>query len=174
MTLLKNTFLYASLLLFLSTGILACGDNPVDSGEDDDDDQEEHSEAHGLRLILDGVEVYRVLEGQVSCQQEPCRIDVMEGDETALITVEFLDDDGQEIHEEDLEEDYSLGVEIADPDVADFEQGEDEGLWTLRIVGRLAGETRMKVELLHAGHADFTTPPLNDANAIVIRVTQNQ
>lgn len=171
----KRTLSSLLTLLLLAASVAACGDNPVDG------DEEEHSDVDGLRLILDGVEVYRVLDGQVSCQQEPCGIDVTEGDETALITIEFLDDGGDEVHADDLEGEFSLGYEIADSDIAEVEQHAEDGPWAFHVVGLQAGETKMQLELRHGDvsdeHGDFRTPPLDAANedrAISIRVALDQ
>lgn len=169
MTIRSKPFCYSVLILLFAIGAAACGDNPVD------DDNDEHSEVDGLRLILNGVEVYRTLEAEVSCQQEPCGIDVAEGSETALIRVEFLDHDGDEIHDEDLDEGFSLGFEIADPAIADVEQHDEDGKWNFHIVGLQAGETKMIVKLVHGAdqHDDFKTLPLTDPNALTVRVAQN-
>ena len=158
-------FLPALCLLAATLTLSAC-DNPVD------DDHDDHAEVHGLLLELNGVEVYRVLEGQVTCAQTPCGITVVEGEETALISVEFLAEDGDHIHGEDLDEAFGLGYEIADPSVAEFEQHDEDGKWRFHIHGEQAGETRMQLQLLHNNHADFTTPPLESADAIVVRVTE--
>lgn len=161
--------LYTLLFLLLGVGVIAC-DNPVDHDED------EHAEADGLRVLLDGAVVYRVLDGDVSCPNEPCVIVVAEGEETALFTVEFLTADGDEIHDEDLDEDFSLGFEMADPAIAEFEQ---DGTWSLRVVGKQVGETKAQLHLLHVGHPDFSTPPpalqngQPNPNALTIRVAQD-
>lgn len=163
-------FLYTIFTLLTAAGLAACGSNPVD------DDDDEHSEADGLRIVQNGVEIYRVLDGQVSCEQESCGINVAEGAETSLITVSFLDVDGDLIHDEDLDEDYSLGFEVADPAVAEAEQRVQDGKWTFRILGKEAGETRMVVKLVHLGdllHADFQTPPLDSPDVLAVRVAQN-
>lgn len=167
MTFRPTSSVYSFFILLLALGVAACGDNPVDHDDD------EHSDVHGLRLVLNGVEVYRLLEGQVSCQQEPCGVDVPEGDETALIRVEFLDDDGNEIHDEDLDEGFSLDYEFENPTIAEVEQHDEDGKWNFHIVGKQAGETKMIVKLMHGGHADFETLPFRQANALMIRVVQN-
>ncbi len=165
----KTTLLYTFVFLLLGAGVIGC-DNPVDNGDDDD-----HAEADGLRLLLDGAVVYRVLEDQVSCPEEPCEIVVTEGEETAVLTVEFLAADGDEIHDEDLDDDVSLGFEMADPAVAEFEQ---DGRWSFRVVGKQAGETKAQLHLMHVDHPDYSTPPTQEngvpnPNALTIRVAQN-
>lgn len=165
---MKNKFsipvlaIAGTLLLSLMAG---CDGNPVD------DDDHDHAEVEGLALILNGVEIYRVLEGVVSCTPATCGVTVAEGQETALITVEFLDHDGDEIHADDLDDDFSLGHVIADASIAEFEQHAGDGKWSFHVHGEAAGQTRMQLQLLHVGHADFTTPPTSDANAILVVVT---
>lgn len=163
----RKPFIYSLLVLLLAVGLTACDDNPVD-----DDGDDEHASVEGLAVRLNGIVVYQVLEGAVTCASAPCGITVTEGEETALIRVEFLDRDGDEIHAEDLDEDFSLGYEIEDESIAQFEQHEDDGKWNFHILGAQEGETNMQLQLLHVGHADFTTPPLGSANAITITVTQ--
>lgn len=159
---MKIPFLVLAVLF--AVGLTACGDNPVD-----DDDHDEHAEAHGLEVQLGDAVVYRVLEHVVSCDVEPCGITVAAGSETAVMTVEFLDEDGDHIHDEDLDEDFSLDFEIADGSVATVEQ---EGDWSFRIGGESVGETEFVLKLIHLEqHEDFTSPPLGEPGAITIRVT---
>ena len=155
-------------VLFLPFALAACSDNPVD------DDHDDHAEAEGMALVINGVEVYRVLQGQVSCAQEPCGVTVSPGDETPLITVEFLDADGDEIHAEDLDDGSGLGYEIADETIAAVEQHAEDGAWRFHIQGLQAGTTRMQVMLMHGDHADFTTPPLSNPDAVTIRVQETR
>jgi len=171
-----NTFTHTSksiltsiFVLVLAVGFAACDDNPV---ADDNDNDDEHAEVEGLLMEVNGAEVFRVLEGEVSCAQSPCGVSVAAGDETPLISVEFLDHDGDHIHGEDLGDDFSLGFEIEDESIAEFEQHAEDGKWNFHIHGEQSGETKMQLQLLHVGHADFTTPPLSNENAITITVTQ--
>ena len=162
-------YLFTIFMVLTAAGLAACDSNPVE------EDDEEHSEAYGLRLVQNGVEVYQVLDGQVTCPQAPCGITVAEGAETG-VTVSFLDVDGDLIHDDDLEEDYSLGFEMADPTIAEAEQRAQDGKWSFHVLGERAGETRMVVKLVHLGdisHADFQTPPLDSPNALTVRVEQN-
>lgn len=164
----RKAVLYSLFVLLMAVGLTACDDNPVDDDHDDD----EHASVEGLSVEINGVEVYRVLEGEVSCAQIPCGITVAAGEETPLITVEFLAEDGDEIHAEDFDDDFTLGHEIDDTSVAEFEQHAEDGTWNFHIRGLQAGVTEMQLQLLHVGHADFTTPPLGNANAITITVAQ--
>ena len=163
----RKSVLYSIFALLMAFGLTACDDNPVDDDHDD-----EHAEVEGLALVINGVEVYRVLAGVVTCDDEPCGITVEAGAETPLIRVEFLDGEGDEIHAEDLDDDFTLGHEIDDTSIAEFEQHAEDGRWNFHIHGEQSGVTEMQLQLLHVGHADFTTPPLGNANAIAIAVIQ--
>lgn len=162
---LQTPVLPVLVVLYAAAGLAAC-DNPVDN------DHEEHAEAFGLRLVLGGEEVYRVHDLQTTCPQGFCGIEVAEGEASALIRVDFLDEDENIIDVADLDEDFSLGHEILEPATAAFEQ---DGAWTFRIRGSQVGETKLRVMLMHLGeHEDFGSPPLQGANsekAIIIRVT---
>ncbi len=155
--------LLAATLMFFA----AC-DNAVD-----DDGHSDHAEAHGLRLTLNGVNVYQVLEGEVSCSSAPCGITISEGEETALISATFLDHDGDALSEAQLNEDqFSLGHEFETAGVAEFEQHDEDGKWRFHIHGEAAGTTAFQLKLMHGDHADFTTPPVSNENAIQITVTE--
>ena len=153
----------AFLTIPLAAALAACG-NPVKV-----DLHDEHAEVDGLRLVYDGVELYRFLDGVVRCAQEPCGMDVNVGEEKGPISVEFLDHDGDEIHEEDLDDEFELGFEVADLDIVSFEQ--DESKWSFRVQGLRPGEARIRLHLQHAGeHPDFSTPPLDSLTALTVRV----
>ncbi len=156
------------LLLLISAGLtLSACDNAVEENEN------EHAEAYGVRLVLNGVTVYQVFQGQVSCASEPCGVTIAEGEETALITAIFLDEDEDVISQSILDRDeYSMGYEFESEGIAEFEQHEEDGKWSFHLHGESAGSTRFQIKMKHGDHADFTTPPLADANAILITVTE--
>lgn len=154
-----NRFLFALLILPL---LVACS-NPADH----DDDHDDHAEAHGIRLVQGSTVFYQVLEGQVSCLATPCGVPVTIGQNLTGIEVQFLDEEGHEIHAEDLGSEFTMSVTVGSPGLALVEQ---VGRFGLRMTGVVAGSTTMQVVLNHDGHADLTTPPLSDANAVRITV----
>ncbi len=135
----------------------ACSDDPV--GLDD------HEEAEGVELVLNGEVVATYEEGVWTGELE-----VVEGEETALITVRFIDHDGEAIVPDD---DSYLEVEIGDETVAEFVQA-TPGEFSGRLQGVAAGDTYAVVRLMHGavgtGHPDFETAE-EEADALHVHVT---
>ncbi|MBN2365072.1 MAG: hypothetical protein EH225_03090, partial [Calditrichaeota bacterium] len=102
--------------------------NPVSA-----DNQGGHFEAIGLYLIQSGDTIVSYIGGTVEGQ-----IDVKEGEETPLLFVKFLTDDG-DVGTPDGPE-HSLDLSIADTTKAQVEthQGED---WEFHVMGKQAGAT---------------------------------
>lgn len=136
-------FIVSGLLL---GGILtACDSNPVD------DDHDHHAEeVEGLRLVA-GQLTMVTYDGATEDT-----IFVAIGAETELITVEFLDGDGDEVHADELSDEFSLGYDFGDVDVAAFEQDDEDGRWRFRLRGLQSGSTTMDLHLMHLDHEDFT------------------
>jgi hypothetical protein len=122
------------------------GDNPVKN-----DDEGEHAEAVGFILRNSGVELVRYENGEVSGN-----IEVGVGRETALLSVRFIDEDGN-LFAPDIDDGFSLGIEIADKAIAEVEQHEEDGAWNFHIIGLLAGRIDLTIKLNHGGHADFVS-----------------
>ncbi len=137
-----------AVIVFLIMGGLAACSNPAE-----DDDHDEHADAEGLVLVLDDEEVVRVEEAEVTGS-----LTVGAGETTSDIEVEFLDHDGHEVHGEDLDEEFTLGVEVRGSEIVTVAY---TGRWTFTLEGGDAGDTAIRVQLLHEGHADFTTPDIS-------------
>ena len=144
-------FLLASMMLF-TTG---CED-------DDHDHDEDHTDADGFVLEDEsGTEVYREFEGAMTGT-----VTLAVG-ETLELSVHFLDHEGNEIEheegEEEEEHDDELVVSENDASVAvveveDHEEGEEEHHeMALHVVGVSTGSTSFKLQLMHEGHADYTS-----------------
>ena len=146
-TLFKNIF---SILLLLSTAILftSC-DNPTSS------DEEEHSEPFGVALILNGVEI-AALENGVLTYAEGDHIELKVGEETDLITVRWISEDGDRFVP-DENDGYSLRWMDVNENVLEIEQHEEDGAWRFHFVGLSAGESDVRLQLFHNGHSDFTS-----------------
>ncbi|MDZ7659288.1 hypothetical protein [Fodinibius sp.] len=152
-------------LTFAATLLLAGCSNPAS----DDDDHDDHTEPHSIEFVLNGETVVSFTDGNISGH-----FDVAKGDETALITANFYDEDGDEIHGEDLDDEYSLAWNIGNTDHADIEQHDEDGRWSFHIVGKQAGETTVQFLLQHGDdHADFETPAVDENDAIEIHVTDS-
>ena len=145
-------FLLASMMLF-TTG---CEDDDHDHDHDED-----HTDADGFVLEDEsGTEVYREFEGAMTGT-----VTLAVG-ETLELSVHFLDHEGNEIeHEEEEEEDHEDGLVVSENDasiavveVEDHEEGEEEHHeMALHIVGVSTGSTTFKLQLMHEGHADYTS-----------------
>ena len=89
--------------------------------------------------------------------------------DTLELSVHFLDHDGNEIeHEEDGEEDHEDGLVVSENDtnvaVVEVEEHEEDGdhdedhhEMAIHVVGVSAGSTSFKLQLMHDGHADYTS-----------------
>jgi hypothetical protein len=153
-------FLLTSTILF-TTG---CGD-------DDHDDDDEHTDADGFILEGEnGTEIYREFEGEVTGS-----ISISIGD-TLELSVHFLDDEGNEIeHEEEEEEEEEehedeLSISGFDTSIAkveaeghdeegddDHDHEEEEHGMAIHIIGVSSGSTSFQLQLMHEGHADYTS-----------------
>lgn len=142
-------------ILILSLLIVSCS-NSV--GSDDDDDHEEHSEPFGVALIMNGVEIAFQEDGTVNYDSGD-HLEIAEGEETDLITVRWIAEDGDRF-EAHADEGYSLRWSGYDESILEVEQHEEDSPWQFHLVGVEAGETEIQFELWHNDeHSDFTSLP---------------
>ena len=151
-------FLLTSMLLF-TTG---CEDDDHDHDHDED-----HTDADGFVLEDEsGTEVYREFEGAMTGS-----VTLAVGD-TLELAVHFLDHEGNEIEhsEEEEGEEHEDGLEVSgnDASVAVVEvegheeeeehDGEEEHHGAaLHVIGVSTGSTSFQLQLMHDGHADYTS-----------------
>ena len=130
--------------------------------EDDDhnhDHDEEHTDADGFVLEDEsGSELYKEFEGTMTGT-----VTLSVGD-TLELSVHFLDHEGNEIEHEGYEEDEDKLVisendsNIAIVEVEEHEEGEEEHHeMAIHVIGVSAGSTSFKLQLMHEGHADYTS-----------------
>ena len=130
--------------------------------DDDHEHDDEHTDADGFVLEDEnGSEVYREFEGAIEGS-----VSLSVGD-TLVLSVHFLDHDGNEIeHEEDEEheeEDELVvsenDVNIAIVEVEEHEEGEEgeHHEMAIHVIGVSAGSTSFKLQLMHDNHADYTS-----------------
>ena len=141
-----TTLLFTGALLF-TTG---CEDDAHD------DHEEGHTDADGFILEdAAGSEVYREFEGAATGS-----VTLAVG-ETLELSVHFLDHEGNEIaHEEDHEGGLVVSennASVAVVEVEEHEEGEDHHGMGIHVQGVSAGSTSFKVQLMHDGHADYTS-----------------
>ena len=143
-------FMLIGMLLF-TTG---CEDDDHNHNHD-----EEHTDADGFVLEDEsGSEVYKEFEGAVTGT-----VTLSVGD-TLELSVHFLDHEENEIeHEGDEEEEEELVISENDSNIAiveveEHEEGEEEHHeMAIHVIGVSAGSTSFKLQLMHEGHADYTS-----------------
>lgn len=143
-------FMLIGMLLF-TTG---CEDDDHNHNHD-----EEHTDADGFVLEDEsGSEVYKEFEGAVTGT-----VTLSIGD-TLELSVHFLDHEENEIeHEGDEEDEDELVISENDSNIAiveveEHEEGEEEHHeMAIHVIGVSAGSTSFKLQLMHEGHADYTS-----------------
>ena len=149
---MKKSFIYSAktaLTLLLVTGLFISCDNST--GDDHDD----HSEPAGFVLKMNGADIITQLPGGTLTGE----FELEPGEETALITIFFLDEDGDEFQPDEPE--YSLGAEFEDEGIAEFEQHAEDGKWSFHIHAEAEGITDMVLMLMHNGHSDFNSQDIH-------------
>ncbi|MBO6793797.1 MAG: hypothetical protein JJ895_07800 [Balneolaceae bacterium] len=144
-TLFNNLFLYSVLGIFIT--VAACS-NSVTGGED------EHSEPEGFRLKLSGQTIVEQLPDEALTGG----ITVEAGEETALISIFFINHDGEEFQPDGEEE--TLGYEFAASGIAESEQHSEDGKWSFHVHGETEGNTTLQLMIMHDGHSDFESLPI--------------
>lgn len=140
-------------ILLLSVLAVSCS-NSVGS---DDDEHEEHSDPFGVALILNGVEIATQEDGLVSYASGD-HIDIPAGDETDLITIRFIAEDGDRF-EPHADEGYSLQWSVTNEEALEVEQHNEDGAWQFHLVGVSVGSSEIEFSLFHNDHSDFTSQP---------------
>jgi hypothetical protein len=154
-----HMILLLSSVMFISTG---CEDD-----DHDHDHDEEHTDADGFILEDEsGTEIYREFEGAMTGSV------VLSVGETLELSVHFLDHEGNEIeHSEEEEEDHEDGLEVSgfDSSIAtvevedheeedgDHDHDEEEHGNAIHVIGVSSGSTSFQLQLMHEGHADYTS-----------------
>lgn len=142
----SNTIPSIILITILSLSIFGCS-NPAGSEDD-------HPAPMGAVLKMNGQEIARYDQDGVTGQ-----IEVNAGQETTLITLFFLDADGNEFQPDEPE--LSLNWRDIDTSIANVEQHAEDGKWSFHIHGEAQGNTSVVFQLFHDGHSDFDTDPIS-------------
>ena len=126
--------------------------------QDDQIHDKEHTDADGFVLEDEsGVQIYSELEGDIEGS-----ITITPGD-TLELSVHFLDHDGDEIEHDEKEDKDELSVSENDSNIAivsveEHEEGEENHHeMAIQIIGVSSGSTSCKLQLMHDGHADYTS-----------------
>jgi hypothetical protein len=130
-----------SLLLALLTLTTAC---------DRIGGEEEHTEVEGLRLMNGTATVVTIREGVVTGS-----ISVAAGTTGPQLKAVYLDANGNAIDVADIEEGSTTGTTWGNAAIAETVPHD---AWSFHVKGKTVGSTTLKIDLLHNGHSDFTTP----------------
>lgn len=137
------TFLFGSLLF------TSCKNT---TGSDDED---KHSDPFGVALIMNGIEIAAQENGVVT-YNEGDHLELEAGEETNLITIRWISEDGDRFVP-DENEGYSLNWIVDNENILEVAQHDEDGAWSFHLVGLSAGETTVQFELWHNDHPDFTS-----------------
>lgn len=118
-------------------------------------EEEVHQDAEGFVLKLNGDNIVEKYPNQDLVNNFP---EVNVNDETALIEIFFIDDDGNEFIPDEPE--VFLGFEISDSNIIEIEQHEGE-LWEFHVKGVQEGNADLTLLLMHDDHPDFESPAIN-------------
>jgi hypothetical protein len=152
-----QSILFFTLLFSLATLLSSC-ENSASAEE------EEHSDPFGVALILNGVEIAKQENGVVS-YAEGDFLSIIAGDETDLITIRWIDEEGDRFVP-DAAEGYGLQWQVSNENVTEVEQHEEDGAWSFHLKGLAAGDAEVTFQLFHNDHSDFTSSPFE------VRVTE--
>ena len=126
--------------------------------QDNHTHNEEHTDADGFVLEDEsGVQIYRELEGNIEGSITITPEDTLE------LSVHFLDHEGNEIEHDEKEDEDELSVSENDSNIAivaveEHEEGEENHHeMAIHIIGISSGSTSFKLQLMHGGHADYTS-----------------
>lgn len=144
--------MYKTILSFVTIALLVITSACSNSTSSDD---HEHADAEGFRLKMNGDLIVEQLPGEDLTGM----IELTSGEESDLIHVWFLDDDGHEFQPEDDE--YSLGYQFTEDGIVEFEQHDGEK-WEFHLHAEdVEDHTELTLKLLHGSHSDFTTQEIH-------------
>ena len=146
--LVPNFVRYALSTLFITSifFISAC------DTDDDHNHHVEHVDVDGFLLqTLDNKEIYREFKGATSGNI------LIKSGQSLELTVTCLDDDESKIMHFDLENQPVLQMSEYEKSIIGFEVRKDIYPYTFLISGLGSGQTSAKLELMHEGHADYTS-----------------
>ena len=153
-------------VVLLLTSMLLFTTGCEDDDHDDHDHEEGNTDADGFKLEdAAGNEMYREFEGAMTGS-----VALAVGD-TLELSVHFLDHEGNEIEhseEEEEGEEHEDGLEVSGNDASvaiveveghEEEEDHDEEHHgsALHVIGVSAGSTSFTLQLMHDGHADYTS-----------------
>jgi hypothetical protein len=120
--------------------------------EDTHDD--DHMDIVGLEIRLDGQAIVTQARNPQSGQIEVNgTIDVLSGETTPMLTVVFIDPDGDALQITDS--DFSIGINPTNTASITINHDASQARWGFTVEGKQAGNEVIQISLFHGTHADF-------------------
>lgn len=154
-------------LLILTPAFLLAGcSNPASN--DDEHHHDEHPVPYGMEFFMEGDPIVSYSNDTVTGQ-----FIVQAQSQTSVITAEFYDEHGDEIHIHELDGEYFLDWDIENSNMAEIERSGKNDRWSFIITGKTVGKTSVQFFMKHVDHNVFYTPEVGESNAIQIVVEES-
>lgn len=179
---ISRLFFFALIAMLPFMGGCGEDENPIHDHDHEGDQETIHADADGVILKVDGVEIYRQFQ-----DTQTGGITLGIDDEIEVVVV-FLNANEEELHLDEIageegeedehghDEEEAFGLAITEYDSAiievhlseedeahgdaEDEHDEEESELSFEVVGLKAGETTIKLQLMHGDHPDFTALPI--------------
>lgn len=148
---MKNSFML-SILVTLTLLLTA-----ISCGLDDHDDHEEEVPV-GFQLLLNGDLLVTQEDGTVTYSTGDA-IEIPQGEVTGPVDVQFIADDG-DVYTPDQTEN-SLDLTLSGETVITIDHPVGGSEWRFNVTGENPGNVTVTFNLIHAGHSDFESQPIN-------------
>ena len=125
----------------------------------DDTHDHDHMDVVGLEIRLDGQTLVSQARNPQSGQIEVTgTIDVESGETTQMLTVVFIDPDGDALQITD--NDFSLGLNPTNTATMTIHHNASQARWGFTVEGKQTGTEAIQISLFHGTHADFESRPI--------------
>lgn len=125
----------------------------------DDTHDDDHLDIVGLEIRLDGQALVTQARNPQSGQIEVTgTIDIVSGETTPMLTVVFIDPDGDAIQITDS--DFSIDFNPSNTAVMTIQHNASQARWGFTVEGKQVGTEVIQVSLFHGTHADFESRPI--------------
>lgn len=119
----------------------------------------DHMDVVGLEIRLDGQTIVTQARNPQTGQIEVTgTIDVESGETTPMLTVVFIDPDGDVLQITDS--DFSINVNPTSTTVMNVHHDASLARWGFTVEGKQEGDEVIQVSLYHGTHADFESRPI--------------
>lgn len=125
----------------------------------EDTHDHDHMDVVGLEIRLDGQPIVVQARNPQSGQIEVTgSINVVSGETTPMLTVVFVDPDGDVLQITD--DDFSIDINPTNTTVMNVQHDASQARWGFTVEGKQEGDEVIEVSLFHGTHADFESRPI--------------